>query len=317
MARSWRERLLDASVVASFDRRGFERHARRFEPRSAERSLRGAVCLVTGANSGIGEACARGLAERGARVHLLCRDGGRGSAALERIGKAVPGAELALSIVDVSDLASVRRFAADLADERVDALVHNAGVLPDARRTTADGLELTFATNVLGPYLLTRLLETRLAASSDGRTVFVSSGGMLPVRLSCDDLAWERRRFDGVAAYAQTKRMQVVLTGLLAERWGGSTRSAHAMHPGWADTPAVRSSIPRFHRVMRRWLRTPEQGADTVSWLVAAQRERVGSGGFWFDRERAATHWLPWTRESMAERLRLLALCERLSGLGP
>lgn len=315
MASGILDRLLDASVVASFDRRGFRRHARAFDPPSEERSLSGAVCLVTGANSGIGLATARGLAARGARVWMLCRDVGKGAVARDGIRAAHPRASLVLARLDVADLDAVRRFVADLPEERVDVLVHNAGVLPAERTGTKDGLELTLATHVVGPHLCTRLLETRLAASPDARTIFVSSGGMLPVRLSCDDPGWETRPFDGVQAYAQTKRMQVVLAELFAARWSGSGRGCHAMHPGWAETPSVRSAIPRFHRVMERWLRTPEEGADTVVWLAAARRERVGSGGFWFDRERRATHWLPWTRETPAERLRLWALCERLAGL--
>ena len=308
------DRILDASVVLSFDRTGYARHARHFET-SDERPMAGIVCLVTGANAGLGMAAARGLARRGARVRLLCRSEARGRDAEAVLRRELPDADLAVDLVDVSDLASVRGFATRLEERKVDVLVHNAGVLPPSRQESADGLELAFATNVIGPHLLTRLLEEKLLASEDGRAIFVSSGGMYSTKLSCSDVAWRRRPYDGVRAYAQTKRMQVVLAELWAERWRGSSGSAHAMHPGWADTEGVRGSIPRFHALTRAILRTPEQGADTIVWLAAARRERIGSGRFWFDRAERATHLLPWTREGEAERRRLWRLCEEKGGL--
>jgi NAD(P)-dependent dehydrogenase (short-subunit alcohol dehydrogenase family) len=307
--------LLDATIVLSFDRTGFLRHAARWDGSAGERSLAGRVCLVTGANSGIGRAAAFGLGRRGARVWLLCRDAARGREARDALRVETGRADIHDAVLDVSDLDAVARFVQAFPEPHVDVLVHNAGVLPAARTETVDGNELTFATNVLGPHLLTRLLEERLAAAPDARVVFVSSGGMLPTALSCDDVQWSIRPFDGVAAYAQTKRMQVVLAERYAERWRGSARSAYAMHPGWADTPAVRTSLPRFHAVMGPLLRTPEQGADTIVWLAAAERATLESGGFYFDRVRRATHLLPFTRESDAERRRLWSLCEERTGL--
>jgi hypothetical protein len=88
------------------------------------------------------------------------------------------------------------------------------------------------------------------------------------------------------------------------------------MHPGWADTPAVRSSLPRFYRVMRNRLRTPEEGADTVVWLAVA-RATIPSGRFWLDRAPQPTHLLPFTVEEPRDRARLWRTCERLAGLGP
>jgi hypothetical protein len=89
------------------------------------------------------------------------------------------------------------------------------------------------------------------------------------------------------------------------------------MHPGWADTPAVRSSIPGFWRVARKILRTPAEGADTVVWLASSERGRAVTGSFFFDREPRRTHWLPWTRETDADRKRLWSLVERSAGDGP
>jgi NAD(P)-dependent dehydrogenase (short-subunit alcohol dehydrogenase family) len=306
--------LLDASILFSFDRSGYRRHARMFAPGDLDVDLTGRVCLVTGANSGIGFETSRALAERGATVWMLCRDQKRGDDALARIRRDTRSKRVHLALLDVSDPGAVRRFARDFASPRVDVLVHNAGVLPPAREAAEDGHEMTLATHVLGPWRLTRALLPRLRASADARVVFVSSGGMYTQRLSLDDCEWRRRPYDGVAAYAQTKRMQVVLAELLAAELATSGITVSAMHPGWADTPAVRSSLPRFWSLMRHRLRTPAEGADTVIWLAASPAARARSGLFWFDRRPRSTHLLPWTRESDSDRAALRELCARAAG---
>ncbi len=302
--------LVDPTIVLSFDRTGFAVHSLGFDPRDLDVDLAGRRCLVTGANSGIGFETALALADLGADVVLLCRDPARGEAAAARVREETGNRRATLEVLDVSSLAAVRAAGARLAAGPVDVLVHNAGVLPDRRVETADGLELTLATHVVGPHLLTRLLRPALERSPDGRVIWVSSGGMYTKRLDLADPNWTARPYDGVAAYAETKRMQVVLAELWADRLRGSSVAVHAMHPGWADTPAVRTSLPGFHRVMRAVLRTPAQGADTAVWLAAAPRGRAPTGRFWFDRAARRTHLLPFTRESDADRHRLWALCE-------
>ncbi len=302
-------RILDASVVLSFDHSGFLRHAASFSPADLEVDLTGRVCLVTGANSGIGFETSRALAERGATVWLLCRNRRRGSDAAHRVRRQTDSQRVHAAELDVSDLGAIRRFAREFEPGTVDTLVHNAGVLPDARLETAEGHEATLATHVLGPDLLTRLLLPKLERSQDPRVVFVSSGGMYSQRLSVTDVEWRKRPYDGVIAYAQTKRMQVVLAEQLAEEWRSKGIRVNSMHPGWGDTPAVRTSIPRFWNVMQKRLRTPAEAADTVIWLAASPAASGYSGKFWFDRVARRTHLLPWTRESRADRAALAKLC--------
>jgi NAD(P)-dependent dehydrogenase (short-subunit alcohol dehydrogenase family) len=306
-----KDAVLDATVVLSYGRAGFGRHARWFGDEAA-RDMRGRVCLVTGASSGIGLATAKSLAARSAEVWLLCRDPGRCDAARDEVAAAAPrdGAVRA-AVVDVSDLAAVRAFAERFERPRVDVLVHNAGVLPAERRVTAQGLELTVATNLVGPFALTWGLRDRLAAASDARVIHVTSGGMYPRRLSTERLRSLRGRFDGVAAYADTKRALVVLTELLATRLAARGATVVAMHPGWADTKAVRSSLPRFWWAARAILRSAAEGADTVVWLATGPLPREASGSLWFDRRRQPAHVFPWTHETEAERRRLWSqLCE-------
>jgi dehydrogenase/reductase SDR family member 12 len=235
-------RLVDPTIALSFNRSGFRIHALTFDPADLHVDLSGRRCLVTGGNSGLGYEAALGLARLGATVVLLCRDAARGAAAARAIRAATGNANIVLEALDVSSLASVRTAAARLRSEPVDVLIHNAGLLPAERVETTDGLELTFATHVVGPYLLTRMLRDALAASPDGRVIWVSSGGMYARKLALADVAWRARPYDGVKAYAETKRAQVVLSELFAEQFRSSGIVVNAMHPGWADTPGVQTS---------------------------------------------------------------------------
>ena len=300
------DKVLDPSVVLSFDRNGYRRHRLNFAAGDLDVELTGRVCAVTGANSGIGLATTRALAARGATVFMVCRNRERGEAALGTVG-----GDARLVIGDVSDFGSVRRCVSEL-PERIDVLVHNAGVLPSERSVTAEGLELTTATNLVGPTLMTALLKERMT-DPDARLIWVSSGGMYAEPLRVDRLNKLDGGFDGVKAYAQTKRAQVVLSEELQRRWPGI--ASHCMHPGWADTPAVKTSIPRFHAVTKAILRTPEEGADTVIWLAAKQPPPEG-GRFWFDRQARTTHFGigRGTRESQAERAKLMATLEEWIG---
>ena len=181
---------------------------------------------------------------------------------------------------------------------------------------TPDGVELTFATNVLGPFLLTSLLQPALLEGSPSRVITVSSGGMYTERLNGQDPQLERCEFDGPRFYAHTKRAQVVLNGLWSREYPARSVAFHAMHPGWVDTPGLRSSLPRFRQVMRPLLRTAEQGADTIVWLAGVPDLHPRTGAFWHDRAPRPEHRLPSTQETEADRRRLWAACERLTTLG-
>ncbi len=308
--RLW-DRLLDQSVYFSFDRSGFLRHQQRFLPGELDVSMAGKVCLVTGGNSGLGFATATALALRRARVIIASRNEERGREACEAIRKQTDHDDVHLEVIDLSSPASIRAAVNRIEQPRIDVLIHNAGLLPLERIITPEGLELTVATHLVGPHLLTRLLSERLAG---GRVVVVSSGGMYAKRLAVDAMLSHDREYDGVAAYARTKRGQVVLAELWAARLKSQRTVVHAMHPGWAGTPGVERSLPRFWRSMQNRLRTPEEGADTIVWLAVAERAARSTGRFWFDREPVSTHLVPWTRETSAERTRLWEMCQRYAG---
>ena len=308
--------LLDRTVVGGYTSIGYRLRGLEGASADPEGRLRGSHVVVTGANSGIGFAACKALAEYGAEVHMVSRDRRRGEAARTRIAELTGSDRLHLHLADLSDLDSVRSLATALAADlgSIDALVHNAGALLDSRQRSAQGYEMTFAAHVLGPFLLTHLVMPELAAEAGGRVIFVTSGGMYTARLDLGDLQLERRPFDGSTAYAHAKRAQMVLTAELQRRADGTT-SFHAMHPGWAQTPGVESSLPRFHALTRPVLRTAEAGADTIVWLTAARRPDSEPGRLWMDRRPRPEHRVPWTHEESGDGARLYEACAELTGI--
>lgn len=310
--------VLDRTVVGGYSKLGHEvrRRLPDWPADPAPGSLTGRSLIVTGASSGLGIATAAGLARLGARVHLVVRDLVKGERARVELAAEVPGAEFRLWRCDLSDLTDVRRFAGAFtaAETELHGIVHNAGVLPAARAESRQGHELTLATHVLGPVLLTELLRPVLAAAGDSRVILVSSGGMYSQRLPAVDLEYRVGTYRGATAYARTKRMQVALTPVLARRWASDGIAVHAMHPGWADTPGIADSLPGFHRITERILREPDSGADTVIWL-AATAPQPSAGRFWHDRRARPTHVLPHTRETGRDRALLWDWCRNQLGL--
>lgn len=312
--------ILDPTVVFSFDRTGFNRHAANFDPADLEVDLNGRSYVVTGANGGIGMEVTRELAARGGRVWMFCRSIDRGEAARAALlddGRiAATGGELRLVQCDVSDLDSVDAACARVAGT-VHGLVHNAGALLNERRFSPQGIEVTLATHLVGPLRLTAglLASLRAAASPEcrPRIVWVSSGGMYPRKLSLARLERTDGPFDGVTVYADVKRAQVVTSRMLDARLDQVV--SHAMHPGWAATAGVKSSIPKFYAVTRRILRTPSQGADTVVWLTASPAVSGQAGAFWFDRQSVSEYLVPGTRESETERSSLWERVHALAGI--
>ncbi|MBW0105355.1 SDR family NAD(P)-dependent oxidoreductase [Pseudonocardia sp. KRD291] len=316
--------LLDRAIVPGYSKLGYLARrgswsGDRADP--APGALVGRVALVTGASSGLGEATAAGLARLGASVHLLVRNADKGQQSRARIQARVPDAVLTVEVCDVGELADVRRFCADFTARvpELDVLVHNAGLMPPERSETSEGNELTLAVHVLGPHLMTELLIGALQAGAarsgtDSRVLIVASGGMYAQPLKVEDLQFEHGTYGGTAAYARTKRMQVVLAGLWARELAGTGVTVHALHPGWAATPGVTGSMPAFNTVVGPLLRTVDQGADTAVWLAAAPSRTVGTGRFWHDREPRPAHYVPWTRETGADQEKFW---EQVTALAP
>lgn len=314
--------LLEAPVVPSFTRIGYDvRRALEGWKPLASYDLRGRVMLLTGATSGLGLAAAEALARSGATLILLGRDAAKTGRVRDELARRTGNARLSTLIADMGDLAAVRRAAGEVlaSHDTLHVLVHNAGALHATRRTAPDGTEETVASQVLGPFLLTGLLLERLRASAPARVLTMSSGGMYATGLTVEELEMGDD-YRGTEQYARAKRAQVTLNEMWAERCAGSGVVFHALHPGWALTPGVETSLPTFRRIVGPLLRTPEQGADTLVWLAADDGEPLAtSGRFWLDRRIRPIHKLPATRrtDTAERRAELWRWCARRTGCDP
>jgi dehydrogenase/reductase SDR family member 12 len=300
---------LEFTVVGSFSRVGYAARSRLggWTPVGPEEAA-GRRVLITGANSGLGYATALAALRAGAGVILLVRSVEKGEATADRLASELGEdvrSRVAVDVADLLDLDSVRAFADRrlAAGDRIDALVHNAGAMFDERGLTGDGFERTYQLHVLAPFLLTTLLLPLLAATAPARVITVTSGGMYTQKLDTERLE-SPAGYRPSVAYARAKRAQVALTHEWAQRVHGHGIHHHAVHPGWALTPGVESSLPRFRKLTGPILRDPDEGADSIVWL-ALSSEVNGDGLLWHDRHVRHQHKVPWTRADAGE-------CDRL-----
>jgi len=303
--------VLDLSPFLSFDRFGFERHSIGFESADLEVDLYGRRCLVTGPGAGIGYEAALAFADLGAEVVLLSGQGEQAQEAAASIRQSTGNRRVSVQEIDLTSNPSVDAAVAELRKSPVDVLVHCAEHFSKERMKTNAGDECSFATNVLGPHRLTSGLASALEASDDARVIWVSSAVMLTRRLNLEDPSWQERDYDGAAAFAETKRAQIVLAELWAEAFDGTSVHVNSMHPGWVvDLPIVRAWLPLLRKLANPILRSPAEGADTIVWLAASQAAEGRTGRFFFDRQAVRTHWLSTTVETRDDRERLWQMCE-------
>jgi NAD(P)-dependent dehydrogenase (short-subunit alcohol dehydrogenase family) len=283
--------------------------------------MSGRTCLVTGGTSGIGKETAAALAGLGARVIIVGRAAARGAAAAGDIRGRAPDAQVESLTADLSSLAQVRALAGEVLArcDRLDVLVNNAGVISTRPRLSPDGLETTFATNHLGPFLLTNLLGDLLERSAPARVVTVSSAAHRQVRaIAWDDLAGAAPGGGGHGqAYPLSKLMNILFTTELARRLAGKAVTANCLHPGIVRTALGRevTGVPGAALgLVLRLQPGPAAGAKTAVYL-ASSPEVAGVTGGYFVRCRPARP-SALARDAGAA-ARLWALSEELASSGP
>jgi NAD(P)-dependent dehydrogenase (short-subunit alcohol dehydrogenase family) len=308
---------LELTVAGGFGSTGIRLRRRMFGWSDPPR-FDGRRVVITGATSGIGLACARAMVDLGAQLCIVGRDAERTRATAADLGRD-SGIEVTAHIADLNRLADARRVADEIAagGAAVDVLVHNAGALTAEYRRTEDGFEATYASQVLSPHILTSRLLPALQRGSDPRVIVVASGGMYAEKLDVATVQMAAAEYDGVRAYARAKRAQVTLTQEWARRFPECPVAFHSMHPGWADTPGVQTSLPTFRRITRPILRTPQEGADTVVWLAGVDPIPGPNGSFWLDRAPRATVRYPGTRPAVREPAALWDMVCQQSGETP
>ncbi|XP_019942305.1 retinol dehydrogenase 12 [Paralichthys olivaceus] len=299
------------ALVVRIQRRG------RWDPLACTVHLRGKTTIVTGANTGIGKFIAMDFARRGARVILACRSEARGMGAMNEIREKTGNPDVHLRLVDLSSLDSVREFAQRIVKEEkaLHILVNNAGVSGLPRQITKDGFEMSFATNHLGPFLLTNLLLDLMKRSAPARIVTLSSVNHKQGVVDFSHFHGENLKYYMDSVYNHTKLHNILCTNELARRLEGTGVTANSVHPGIVMTEVLRH-YPFMIRFMFRligffFFKSPEEGAVSSIYCAVAE-DTKGITGKYFDCDCSLV--LPSAlAQDAALAVKDFEICERLT----
>ena len=265
----------------------------------AKSNMQGKVCLVTGSSSGIGKVTARELAKMGATVVLVCRNRVKGEAVQAEIKAASGNAQVDLIVADLSELSEVRRVASEFKQSytQLHVLVNNAGGINSEHKVTPDGLEFTFATNYLAPFLLTHLLLDVLKASAPARIVNVSSVAHIRGKVDFADLQGTQR-YSFTKAYGQSKLALIYFTYELADQLMGTGVTVNALHPGVVASnfnDGMKGLAHVIGAVIYTFVGiTVERGAQTTLYLATSPEVEGVSGKYFYDCKEASSSRLSY-----------------------
>lgn len=282
-------------------------------PTSASGAMKGKVVMVTGANAGMGKEISLALARMGATVVMVSRDRQRGDAARKDVMSATGNQQVELLLADLSSQKSIRDLARDFKarHDRLDVLVNNAGMSLPTRSVTADGIETVFATNHLGPFLLTNLLLPVLTAAAPSRVVIVSSGVQAMAKIDFEDLQGARS-YSEIRSYNQSKLANLLFTYELARRLKGTGVTANGLEPGFIKTNL---KVPFPFSLFSFMRDKPADGAKP-SVFLASSPEVEGVTGTFFNHKGVATRSSPASYDEDAAR-RLWQVSAELTHLDP
>jgi len=274
------------------------------------------VVLVTGANAGMGKVIATELARQKATVVLLCRDADKGKEAQREIAQATGNPSVDLLIADLSSQEAIREAARQFGEryDRLHVLVNNAGAHVQQRQLSVDGIEMNLAVNHLSAFLLTNLLLDTLRASTPARIVNVASASMTKT-INLDDVQ-SARTFVPFAVYGQAKLAMVLCTYALARRLAGTGVTVNALHPGITATNIINDVAPPFARpftgLIKRFLLSPEQGAQTALYLATSPTVEGVSGKYFIHEKEAPS--VPISYDELLQE-QMWTISEELTGL--
>lgn len=288
-----------------FTETGYELAEKRFVPSDTDVDLKHEFIMITGANSGIGKAAAMELAKKGATIYLVCRNRKRGEEAVEEIKNESQNNNIHLFISDLSSPQQSLKFTYDFikSERPLTTFCANAGCMVNDFELIDEKYDANFATNTLSPYIFIRELMPVLQKAEQPKIFITSSGGMYTAKLDPDCQKIQKiKNYKGIDVYAQNKRQQVEIAEYFAKKHPEIFIAS--WHPGWVDTPAVRTSMPGFYERMKNKLRPVEHGADTLVWLACQKSplEKFKNGEFFGDREVLSKHFpLAFTTSSESD----------------
>lgn len=296
-------------LTPSYSKIGF--NFRKLFWRPLKGNFAGQVWLVTGGSEGIGGSAAHSAVAGGATVICVARSIDK----LRAFAQSTPHPEkVILEVADFSLQQDIHDLVARLAQRglKIDVLVNNVGIQKKDQVITKEGVETSFATNILGHYLLTRDLLANNLIAHNGTVIEVSSGGMYNHPMVVNDLNITGPGYLGVRAYGLAKRAQMMMTTAWREKFAGTERRFYAMHPGWVNTASVNRSMPRFVAILHSVLRSHPQGADTIVWLAERRPEQKRAEAIWFDRKERPAHiyqHTPLSKDTPQDVIRTLERC--------
>lgn len=280
-------------------------------------NLDGKICIVTGANSGVGKITALELAKMGAEVIMVCRNQKKGEEALADILLKSKSNKVKLMLCDFSSQKSIRAFVEEFKSQynKLHILVNNAGLIIPERKLTEDGIESTFAINHLGYFLTTNLLLDLLKDSAPSRIVNVSSEGHKIGHINFNDINYENNKYKSMNVYCDSKLANILFTKELAKKLKGTNVTANCLHPGVVNTNFASDYSEKFgfiSKLVKGFFITPEKGAETQIYL-ASSPEVEGISGEYFDKKKIKTPSKEARDAEVAEKL--WKLSEKMTSL--
>jgi len=250
-------------------------------------SMEGKVCMITGANSGIGKATAIGLAEMNATVVMVCRNKERGESAQKEIIEKTGNKNVDLYLCNLSSLESIRKMVVEFKNkyQNLHVLINNAGVMLSKRELSVDGFEMNFAINHLAPFLLTNLLLDLLKKSTPSRIINVASAAHKFGTIDFEDLQSEHRKRRFMGLYGTSKLALMLTSYELSRRLEGTGVTLNTVHPGVVNTNlGVDRSKPK-KGIVRRFFKTPEKGAETSIYLASSPEVEGITAKYFFNKQ--------------------------------
>ena len=247
------------------------------------------ICIITGTTSGIGKVTARELARMGATVVMICRNKDKGNILMNEIKAETGNQNVDLFVADLSSQKEVRRLADEIKVKYpvIDVLVNNAGAINENRTETVDGIETTFATNHLAPFLLTQLLLDNIKAAPKARIVNLASEAARMGKINFSDLSF-KEGYTAMKSYCQSKLANILFTVMLSEQLKGTNITVNCMHPGVVNTgfgKELKGMTKFFFSTLSSLLRKPEKGAETSIWLASSSDVEGITGKYFQDKK--------------------------------
>jgi len=250
-------------------------------------NMEGKICLITGANSGIGYATAIGLAKLNAHVIMVCRNKERGESAQKEIIEKTGNKRVDLLLCDLSSFDSIRKLAAEFKTkyQNLHVLINNAGIMLSKRELSVDGFEMNFAVNHLAPFLLTNLLLDLLKKSAPSRIINIASAAHKYGTIDFEDLQGENKKHRFMGLYGDSKLALILTSYELSRRLEGSGVTLNLIHPGVVNTNLGMDRNKPKKGIVRRFFKSPEKAAETSIYLASSPEVEGITGKYFINKQ--------------------------------